>query len=54
MGNDNKKVEIYWVELDEPSGSEPPYSHPHVMIQNDVLYTCKNNTVFVCALTSNI
>ena len=27
--------DIYWIELDEPTGSEPGYSHPHVVIQNN-------------------
>jgi mRNA interferase MazF len=46
--------DIYWVELDEPSGSEPGYQHPHVVVQNNVFNTSKINTVLVCALTSNI
>ena len=28
--------DIYWIELEEPKGSEPGYSHPHVVIQNNV------------------
>ena len=46
--------EIYWVELEEPSGSEPGYSHPHVVVQNNVFNTSRINTVIVCALTSNL
>jgi len=46
--------DIYWVELEEPSGSEPGYSHPHVVLQNNVFNTSKINTVIVCALTSNL
>jgi mRNA interferase MazF len=46
--------EIYWVELDEPSGSEPGYSHPHIIVQNNVFNASKINTVIVCALTSNL
>jgi len=46
--------EIYWVELDEPTGSEPGYSHPHIVVQNNVFNASKINTVIVCALTSNI
>jgi len=46
--------DIYWVDIDEPSGSEPGYSHPHVVIQNNVFNASKINTVIVCALTSNI
>ena len=46
--------DIYWVELDEPSGSELGYSHPHVIVQNNVFNISKINTVIVCALTSNL
>jgi mRNA interferase MazF len=46
--------DIYWVDLDELSGSEPGYRHPHVVIQNNVFNASKINTVLVCALTSNI
>lgn len=49
-----KQGDIYWVELGEPSGSEPGYSHPHVVIQNDVFNASRINTVIVCALTSNL
>jgi mRNA interferase MazF len=46
--------DIYWIELEEPTGSEPGYSHPHVVVQNNVFNASKINTVIVCALTSNI
>ena len=46
--------DIYWIELGEPSGSEPGYRHPHVVIQNNVFNVSKINTVIVCALTSNM
>ncbi len=46
--------DIYWIELDEPTGSEPGYSHPHVVVQNNVFNASRINTVIVCALTSNI
>jgi len=46
--------DIYWIELDEPIGSEPGYVHPHVVIQNNVFNASKINTVIVCALSSNI
>jgi mRNA interferase MazF len=46
--------DIYWIDLEEPSGSEPGYSHPHVVVQNNVFNSSKINTVVVCALTSNI
>ena len=46
--------DIYWIELEEPKGSEPGYSHPHVIIQNNVFNASKINTVIVCVLTSNL
>lgn len=46
--------DIHWIALEEPSGSEPGYSHPHVVIQNNVFNASKINTVIVCALTSNL
>jgi len=46
--------DIYWVDLGEPSGSEPGYSHPHVIVQNNVFNASRINTVIVCALTSNL
>lgn len=49
-----RQGDIYWVELGEPSGSEPGYSHPHVVVQNNVFNASKINTIIVCALTSNL
>jgi mRNA interferase MazF len=46
--------DIYWIELGEPSGSEPGYSHPHVVVQNNVFNRSRIHTVVVCALTSNL
>ena len=28
--------DIFWINLDEPYGSEPGYRRPHVVIQNNV------------------
>jgi len=49
-----KQGEIYWVDLGEPTGSEPVYRHPYIVIQNDIFNTSNINTVVVCALTSNL
>jgi len=46
--------DIFWVELDEPSGSAPGYTHPHVVVQNNVFNQSRINTVVVCALSSNL
>ena len=49
-----RQGEIYWIELEDPVGSEPGYRHPHVIIQNNVFNWSRINTVVVCALTSNL
>ena len=46
--------EIYWVDLGEPTGSEPGYRHPHLVLQNDVFNASLISTVVVCSLTSNL
>lgn len=46
--------EVYWVDLGEPTGSEPGYKHPHVVIQNNVFNASLIGTVVVCSLTSNL
>lgn len=46
--------DIFWVELGEPSGSEPGYSQPHVIIQNNMFNQSGLNTTIVCTLTSNL
>ncbi|MEK6599221.1 MAG: type II toxin-antitoxin system PemK/MazF family toxin [Deltaproteobacteria bacterium] len=49
-----KQGDIFWVDLGIPSGSEPGYRHPHIVIQNNVFNESKINTAVVCAITSNI
>ena len=46
--------DIFWIELMEPSGSEPGYLHPHIVIQNNIFNQSRINTVVVCTLTSNL
>lgn len=46
--------DIYWIDLDDPKGSEPGFRHPHVVVQNNVFNASRINTVVVCALTSNL
>ena len=45
--------DIYWVALKEQSGLEPGYTHPHVVIQDNVINRSRIKTVVVCALTTN-
>ncbi len=49
-----RQGDIFWVDLGTPSGSAPGYTHPHLVIQNDLFNQSKINTVVVCALTSNL
>ena len=49
-----RQGEVYWVDLGEPSGSEPAYRHPGVVIQNNVFNQSRIGTVVVCMLTSNL
>ncbi len=46
--------DVFWVDLDDPSGSAPGYRHPHVVIQNNLFNRSRINTVVVCALSSNL
>ncbi len=46
--------DIFWIDLDEPDGSEPGYSHPNVIIQNNMFNQSGLNTTMVCTLTSNL
>ena len=45
--------DIYWVPLKEADGTEPGYTHPHVVIQDNVINHSRVHTVVVCALTTN-
>jgi mRNA interferase MazF len=46
--------DIYWIPLEEPSGLELGYTHPHVVIQDNIFNHSRINTVVVCALTTNL
>ena len=46
--------DIYWIDLEEPHGSEPGYRHPHVVVQNNLFNRSQIRTVLVCPLTSNL
>lgn len=49
-----RQGDVFWVDLGEPSGSEPGYRHPHVVIQNNVFNQSRINTVVACVITSNL
>jgi mRNA interferase MazF len=46
--------DVFWVDLEEPKGSEPGYRHPHVVVQNNVFNRSQIRAVLVCPLTSNL
>lgn len=46
--------DVYWIDLDEPSGSGPGLRHPHVVVQNDLFNHSRLATVVVCLLTTNL
>ena len=46
--------DVFWVGPDDPRGPAPGYSHPHVVVQEDVFNHSRVATVVVCALTSNL
>jgi len=46
--------DIFWVDLGETIGSEPGFSHPNVVIQNNMFNHSDIHTVIVCGLTSNL
>lgn len=46
--------DIFWLGPDDSRGPVPAYSHPHVVVQDDVFNHSRITTVVVCALTSNL
>lgn len=46
--------DIYWVSLEEADDVEVGPTHPHVIVQDNVLNHSRITTVVVCALTSNL
>jgi mRNA interferase MazF len=49
-----RQGDIFWIEQDEPAGSEPGYRRPFLVIQNNLFNQSRINTVVVCALTTNL
>ncbi|HMI83970.1 MAG TPA: type II toxin-antitoxin system PemK/MazF family toxin [Polyangiaceae bacterium] len=46
--------DVFWIGPDDARGTVPSYSHPHVVVQDDVFNHSRVATVVVCALTSNL
>jgi mRNA interferase MazF len=45
---------VYWVAPDDSRGPAPDYSHPHVIVQDDLFNRSRITTVIACALTTNL
>ena len=45
---------MFWIFPEDPRGPVPGYSHPQVVVQDDVFNHSRITTVVVCALTSNL
>ena len=46
--------EVYWLDEAEPSGSEPGWRRPGIVVQNDALNESRLGTVLLVLLTSNL
>jgi mRNA interferase MazF len=46
--------DLFWIAPDVERGPAPSYSHPHVVVQDDVFNHSRISTVVVCALTTNL
>jgi mRNA interferase MazF len=46
--------DVFWIGPDDSREPVAGYSHPHVVVQDDVFNHSRITTVVVCALTSNL
>lgn len=46
--------DVWWADLEEPSGSEPAFRRPVVVVQGDVFNRSALRTVVAVSLTSNL
>ena len=49
-----QRGEVWWAELGEPSGSEPGYRRPVLIIQSNAFNRSRIATVIAAVITSNI
>jgi mRNA interferase MazF len=50
-----QRGDLYWIAAEDAApGAATSYSHPHVVVQDDVFNRSRIETVVVCALTSNL
>lgn len=46
--------DIFWVDMDDPYGSEPGGRRPYVVVQNNMYNFSRISTVVACAITGNL
>src|SRR3712207_3002172 len=49
-----RQGDIFWIDLEAPRKSEPGFTRPFVVVQNNLFNRSRMNTVLVCALTTNL
>ena len=49
-----RQGDMFWIDLEEPRGSEPGFTRPFIVIQNNLFNQSRINTVLVSALTTNL
>lgn len=51
---DIQRGDLFWIAADGSRGADAGYSHPHLVVQDDVFNRSRITSVIVCALTSNL
>ena len=49
-----KRGQLWWAQIPEPSGSEPGYKHPVLVVQTDQFNGSNISTVIGVVITSNV
>jgi|SRR5450830_884856 mRNA interferase MazF len=49
-----ERGQVWWADLDEPSGSEPGFRRPVLIVQDDAFNRSRLRTVIAVVLTSNL
>jgi mRNA interferase MazF len=49
-----ERGDVFWIAPEDTGGLGPSYSHPHVIVQDDIFNHSRISTVVVCALTTNL
>lgn len=49
-----QRGDLFWMAEDESRGPPAPYSHPHLVVQDDLFNQSRISTVVVCALTTRL